>query len=1021
MRQKSSILTLLLTIFLPLCAFTQSAHHEEVLLAFQHPAIGHVYVGSLYDSRADKTYLPVTELFSLLEINYQSDIKNFTIRGNFISPGNPYSINLAAMQVTLGKTMHPLTPEDFRIGAMDFYLSPQVFEKIFGLNFTVNIMHLVLSLETTHKLPVAERLARERARSRMEGTQTLRDDFPMVYPRKRQLLSGGMLDYALTGNVAGQATNMGYVVTGGMEFLGGDLQGSLYGNIHSDSAASGGDLNVNGLRWRYAVRDNRFFSGLMAGQLSTTGLQPYAIRGVAITNDPIEPRRMYETFVVDGNTEPESEVEIYVNERLTDYKRADELGYYRFDVGITYGTTRISLRIYTPSGELKIIERQMQVPFTFLPPGVISYNIQAGMTEPAWGDALPEQAIAHGNVAVGITRWLSASAGTQHIGRQFQPQELFSYGSLSARLAKQYLLNVDIAPEAFYRLTGSVMYTSNLSLNMVYTRFDGQGRFNARNANEEVIANVYLPFSVFGMATGIRLGGEHHIFSESTSTRCLADFNARLGAVNLRVNFRENIFTSGNTYTFSDGQLTTALTYTIARSPGIPVYVRGMFLRGQAQYDIHKNQLQVAELQLSRTVFKTGRLTLGGLFNFDSKTLNAQFGLTFDLRQVRSATTIISNRNNVSARQSLSGSIGIDAPNRHLDLTNRQQVGRSAVSVVQFVDNNNSGKYDRGDQRLPYRSLKLDRSTTMEMGRDSILRMNQLQSYFVYNLSVNRNAIDDPTLVPQKNEFSFIADPNRYKRIEIPFYRGGIVEGMVMVQNDGKTYGQGGLRLFVKGVDNTYEQTIRTFADGGFYSMDIPPGAYTIEVDPVQLGFLRATQSQPLKFQIRTLAEGDYLEGLTILLQIEDEDNSQRIEPASETPAGGQKITRQTTDEAGRAVVIAPVADPNTQAETGVSPISLIEKERFQETEKPSIPSPATTEYRVQIASRSSAVSKQELALKFNIPKEAIKEDRYKASFIYTVGSFPTREEAQREATRLRNINGVKDAFVVVFIDGARR
>lgn len=847
------------------------AQQEEVLLTLRHPAIGHVYINSLYDYQSNETFLPITELFSRLEINYEPETHNFTIKGNFITPSNPYTINLQSMRITLGKESRDITPDDFRIGTTDYFLAPRIFEEVFGLNFTVNMIHLALSLETTHNLPVQERKARERNRNRMESRELLREDYPLGYGRKRSVLSGTMLDYAITGNYTGQAQSLGYNLTGGMEVLGGDLQGTVTGYQSTGGFSS---LSTSGLRWRYAIRDNDFISGIMAGQMNTTGLQPLAIKGLAITNDPVEPRRMYETYVIDGNTEPESEVEIYINERLTDYKRADELGYYRFDVPVTYGTTRISLRIFTPSGEIITTDRQLQVPFTFLPRGIVSYNLQAGKTEDYLTDTMQNQYVAHGNVAMGVSRWLTASAGAQHLGDEFLPEDIFYYGSLSARIAKQYLLNLDMAPDNFYRMAGSIMYTSNLSLNFIYTRFDGPGIFNARGAKEDLSANVYLPFSIFGLSSGLRIGGEHTILENSQLTRYRVDLSTRLGRVNLRLNYRDNLISGSETGNLGEGILTTALTYTISRSPGIPVYVRGMFVRGLAQYDVRRNQMQTNELQLSKTVFKTGRLNLGGVYNYISKTVSIQLGFTLDLNKVRSATTVNSLNKQITARQSLSGSVGWDMPNRRLVLNNRQQVGRSAVAVLLFVDNNNSGTYDAGDQLVPCRGVKLDRTATMELGRDSILRITQLQSYYKYNLSINRNAFSDPTLVPLKDEFSFVADPNQYKRIEIPCYRGGIIEGMVLIERHDKSIGQGGLRLVLKATDSNFELTIRTFSDGGFYAMDLPPGKYALGVDPAQLGFLGVKQASVLEFEIMAKAQGDYLEGLKIML-IKNEGSSE--------------------------------------------------------------------------------------------------------------------------------------------------
>jgi hypothetical protein len=318
--------------------------------------------------------------------------------------------------------------------------------------------------------------------------------------------------------------------------------------------------------------------------------------------------------------------------------------------------------------------------------------------------------------------------------------------------------------------------------------------------------------------------------------------------------------------------LTTAITYTIARTPGIPVYVRGMFLRGAAMYDIRHHQFTEADLQLSRTLLKTGRLNVNLAYNFIQNAWKIEVGFSIDLKFSRSITTFNSTGKESSVRQSFNGSLGVDARNAHIELSNREQVGRCAASVVLFVDNNNSGTFDKGDEKLPYKAVILDNPAVMTVGKDGVLRLSQLQSYYRYNLRVNRNAIPNPTLVPMKNEFSFITDPNQYKHIEIPFCRGGIIDGSVSVDRNNILQPQGGLRLLLKGVNLKFEETIRTFSDGGFYAMDLPPGKYTIEVDPAQLAFLKAkSRDGALQFEIKALSEGDNIEGLKIVLIAETE------------------------------------------------------------------------------------------------------------------------------------------------------
>ncbi|MEA3287866.1 MAG: hypothetical protein U9Q77_10910, partial [Candidatus Marinimicrobia bacterium] len=65
-----------------------------------------------------------------------------------------------------------------------------------------------------------------------------------------------------------------------------------------------------------------------------------------------------------------------------------------------------------------------------------------------------------------------------------------------------------------------------------------------------------------------------------------------------------------------------------------------------------------------------------------------------------------------------------------------------------------------------------------------------------------------------------------------------------------------------------FETTLRTFADGSYYSMEIPPGSYECWVDDSQLEFL-GMQSSPEKryFTVKASAEGDFVEKLDFLLE----------------------------------------------------------------------------------------------------------------------------------------------------------
>ncbi len=835
---------------------------EEVLLTFRYRGVGNVYITGLYDYDLNKMFLPVLELFNLLQIYHEPSPGDFSLSGNFLRADQPFRFLFTRQTVIFKDQEYVFEFDDFRIGEMDFFVSPLIFEEVFGMYFTINMNTLVLTLESEHRMPVEESAERERARRLIEAREVTREFFPLEYDRNRRGLGFGFADYSISGSFSQDNPNMNYSVVGGAEILGGDIQGNVIGNwVEGDHS-----IRTSNLRWRYVVRETPWFSTFQAGQMSTTGLQGRRIRGASISNSPVEPRRIYENYIVDGNTEPDSEVELYLNNRLIDFRRADAAGYYRFEFPLTYGTTQLSINIYTPSGEVRTIDRRVQIPFTFLPKGEVAYNIQGGMTETFLGGSEEERWIVHGDLAMGVTGWLTAKVGSEYI-EDLNDNRPFTYGSLSARVFSQYLLNVDVAPDAFYRGIASVMYPNGRSINLQYTHYEDNPLFNMGGVDQDIVLSFYSPFSLFNNQMGFRLGGDHRILGDNSVTRYRTDLSMRLGRMNLRASYRDVLFYSDNEYSLGQGRVTGNITYTFMRSPGLPVFVRGMFLRGYVTYGTARNEFENINLQLSRSIRQSARINFDAGYDLQSKQHTIRLGFIMDLNSMRTTTNVDMRGERTSVRQNIRGSLGFDRNPDRVVTSNRNQVGRAGASVILFVDNNNSGTYDEGDEIIPARAVRLDRSAQIEVGSDGVIRISQLQSYFRYNMEVIRSALPNPLLVPAKNLFSFVVDPNQYKRIEIPFYRTGVIDGTVYYLRDEEKRTQGGLRLIITGIDNDFRETIRNFSDGSYYAMDMPPGRYTIEVDPAQLDFLNAQMPEgPQVFEVRALSDGDFIEDLDIFI-----------------------------------------------------------------------------------------------------------------------------------------------------------
>jgi len=892
---KSLILGLFIIVFghgfssIPLKAQDSNTEDFEVYLDFRHRGVINSVIVSYYKS--DNFYLPTSELFSLFQIDKSVD--GLMISGRFGIERTPYQINFQANHIKFGDEVIELTTDDYLLKEIDSYLRADVFFKAFGLDFTIDFNNLTLNLQTNRELPAVQKAIREQRRQIADANRFQKNYYELKYERQRPFLDGGFFDYNFSVNASSNQNVYNLSSNIGLQLYGGDIQGNIFGS-YSDNYSN---FATDNLRWRYMYRDRPWLSKIEIGQTTTDGFSRNTYTGIRISNDPIEPRRLFDEYVVEGETTPQSEVELYMNNTLIDFKQADELGNYRFLTPITYGTSQLDLKIYGPTGQ--IIERssRIQVPFTFQPQGVFNYTINAGrLDKPIFGET-SQDFTAQGSGAFGITDWLTAKAGVEYYKGYHDQLPTFT-SSLSSRIASNYIFTVEAASKAYYRGLLNVIYPNSASLSLDYTDFtDGFSIYNSSNDDKRIVASIFYPFNFIGIPFNIRTSTFSRIRNASqNSTTFRVDANSRFGKLSLRIGYSDRY--TGEVELLNPTEvayLESSATYNISNNRNMPSYLRGIFVRAQMRYKPTVDQFDSAELLLSQKVFRKGRLQLSLGHNFNGDYNTARFSLIVDFDKARSSSTFNSIRGNSNFTQNFRGSVGYDSNYENFIFTSRNQVGRSGTAIQLFVDNNNNGSYDDEDDLIDGNAVRVQRSGATSTTKNGVLYFTQMQPYFYYNMEINKSAIKNPMLVPEFEKFGLITDPNRFKKVEIPFYMSGVMEGMVerRLSNENKT-GVAGLRVLVRQKDGDYNKELRTFSDGSFYEYEIPPGEYVLEVDSTQLNILES-KSLPAKidFEVKAIPEGDFIEGLKFLLVPKD------YQPPAEAPITADAVTDEikTNDE----------------------------------------------------------------------------------------------------------------------------
>lgn len=862
-----------------------SQNPEEVFLSFSYRGTERVVITALYQQEDDQIYLPVGELFELLVIPYHTDMGSLTISGTYLSQEQSYELifdDRSDPRGRVGERSVNFEAEDYQVGELDFYMKPQHFEKLFNLNFSVDMTNLTLSLTTDNVLPVVQRLERERRRQQIEEQQRQFEYYDLAYDRNRHFLRAGFVDYSLNTTVSPTSTNQyNYNLQLGGELLGGDLQGTVFGGYNTQNGFQ--NLTDN-LRWRYVTDSREVVSSISAGQVRPGGLLSSGnFRGVRISNENIQPETLFQDYVIDGNTVPQSEVEVYINNSLIAFEEADMTGYYRFQIPLTYGTSQLSVRIFKPDGSMETRNRRLQIPFTFLRPGQFEYEVSAGRSETSLLSEREEFWQGQASASMGITPWLTMRTGMDYLEADSSYQPLL-YGSLSARLASNYLLNVDAAPDAFYRANLNVVYPTSASFNASYTNYvRDRSLFNPTSIQEEFQGNLFVPFSLFSTPLSLRLFGIHQTSPMSDVTQYRGDLSGRFDRLNVRFSYRDRQTGPLAPQFTPNALLSTTATYIFPRGPSTAGLLKSLYIRAQMDYSPLEDQVTQSRLELSRDIGENLRFQLSVGRNFQTRQMTGQVNLTFDLNNVRSTSVARFSQDQAGLSQNLRGSVGYDGNYNELFFSNRRQVGQSAASVRLYVDENNSGSYTEGEQVLPYNAVRLQESGRTQVGDDGIIRITQMQSYYRHNVEINYAALQNPIYVPKTEQFSFIADPNQFKQIDIPFYITGILEGMVHRQSGDQEQPASGVRLYLVSGDGQFTKSFNTFSDGSFYTYEVPPGEYDLFVDRGQLQTLNAySVPDTMDVTVEAVEDGDYLSGLDFTIVPEGEER--RVITEAETP-----------------------------------------------------------------------------------------------------------------------------------------
>ncbi len=775
-------------------------------------------------------FLPLLGIFGRLQVEATYDSASGRLGGHYIHAQSPYTLDFRALTATTRAGLTPIAPADFILTGEDAYISAPLLQRLFGITTRIDLAALTVSLSSPDTFPVTTAGRRDLSRKLRMGGQNVPAPAPLRYGRDRQLLNGLMLEYGLTGSfVSGGSFALTDLRAGG-EVLGGDFQGALLGTMQGNTSS----FTAGNAVWHYVLESpRRYLTQLRAGSINTVGLQGFPLHGVELTNEPVETRTILGEQAIAGMTHPDWEVELYVGDRLVGYTRADPTGRYNFDLPLAYGSSVVSIRSYGPTGGEEIERRRSDVPLTLVPAHKLDYWVNLGR------NTLDRTGAGQARAAYGVSGRLTLLSGLEYLG-PVGSREVVGYGGGTLRLLPNLLASTVLAPGTLNQTTLAYATPSQARVQLTYNDFLGASAYNTARMDRQLLADATLPLRGRRIgATFYGTGGLVRYLGAGTSLDVNVQSVINLGALKPTFAYRRSTLDRPEERTTLVDAFTSGFLYSFENPP--LALVRGALVSATADYQFDQRRLTRIQGSVGRSVASNHRLSIGYDYAPLTRSGRLQLRYILDLQSVQSTTTLETGHPGAAnLGQTVRGTTTFTPSSREWTFSGREGIDHSGAIFRFFVDADGDGVLDKGEEAFAGPRIRFDQATTMKALGSGRIRVSDLLPYYRYSVDVDQSNVLNPLWRPKYSRFSFVADPNAFKVIDVPFYAAGELQGTVLQGQGTGARAVPGLTVHIRRTDEPEQYDLVTFSDGSFYHPGVPPGTYTIAPDAAQLRMLRA-------------------------------------------------------------------------------------------------------------------------------------------------------------------------------------
>jgi len=806
-------------------AIPERGEVQEVLVEVAVGSLARRTVVAL--ERDGEVLLPAHEFFALIDmpINVDSLGRLSAVR---YPEGIPLFLDPLTLKASVADSSWAIshTQTEWTVGTL--FVSTAVLAELLDVRFHVDWSQLRVTVTNPGNLPIARRMARERARRAGAGPFGRVPDRDLTLQRPRW--DGAVLDWNVFAPSIGSGLSRAYVRAGvGLNLFGGSAE-VVYENYDRPS----GPVFAS---WLGVWPEQEKLRQVGIGDVLGTGPRPARVRGAFITNTPFMRPSFFGSEFLYGTLPPGWEVELYQNGRLIDYAESGAEGRYELMTQLFYGSNPVELRAYGPGGQVQAWERAVPIERERLPEGVFEYGVGGGQCIDRLCDAT-------GNIDVnyGLSKTWTVRGGMEFFHRGDLPSLAQPYASVFGNVASRFVVRAEGLLQGFARASLTYAPSTNLRIGGGGAIFDAGTTapiLTPKDRLREMRAfGFWRPIPTFRTfffeASALKLDGR---LGDLTIARIGG--SVQTGVVRWMGGIsRESASSIGRATSRNLLDLSTIVN--LRRSHIWPL--DRLFMR--TRVELSSKGVERFDWIASRPIVGETRLDARIGWTRGSDEPYVAFGLTATLPAARTVTQL--NRSpgsDVSASAWAEGSVIWNSTARHFDVSPRVSLRRGGLGGTVYLDANANGRFDGQDE--PLDSVRL-------LVGPYIIRTDSRGVYGVWDLTpfvptevaLDSMSLRNPLWVPAFSLASVVVDPNMVRRLDIPVLPSAEVVGRVVQRTNTGPQPLGGLRLSLVNLETGRRHEAITFHDGEFYVLGLVPGEYEVSIPEWAQEALGVSRSQ---------------------------------------------------------------------------------------------------------------------------------------------------------------------------------